>query len=147
MTSTRYDEPDTAAKVFNAAVRRLAEVGISISGSRALRVVGRKTGMPHDVVVNVMTVDGVEYLVSPRGDTQWARNARAVGAVAMGPRWRRRRMTVTEISDAAKPVLLQRYLKRWYWEVKGHVAGLTPESSDEQLQAAAASIPVFALSR
>jgi hypothetical protein len=49
------------------------------------------------------------------------------------------------VADSAKPELLRRYLDRWYWEVKGHVAGLTPESGDEQLLAAAPSIPVFAL--
>ena len=52
---------------------------------------------------------------------------------------------ITEVGDAAKPELLRRYLARWYWQVKGYVAGLTPESSEEQLLAAAPSIPVFAL--
>jgi hypothetical protein len=52
---------------------------------------------------------------------------------------------VTEVSDAAKPPLLARYLDRWYWEVKGHVGGLTPHSAPHELRAAAPSIPVFAL--
>jgi hypothetical protein len=34
---------------------------------------------------------------------------------------------------------------RWYWELKGHMAGLTADSDDDQLRAAAPSIPVFAL--
>jgi hypothetical protein len=54
-------------------------------------------------------------------------------------------MRATEVVDTAKPELLKRYLDRWYWEVKGYVAGLTPDSSDDQLRAAAPSIPVFAL--
>ena len=33
----------------------------------------------------------------------------------------------------------------WYWQVKGHVGGLTPHSAQHELQAAAPSIPVFAL--
>jgi hypothetical protein len=49
------------------------------------------------------------------------------------------------VDDAAKPELLRRYLDKWFWEVKGHIAGLTPDSSDDQLSAAASSIPVFAL--
>ncbi len=89
----------------------------------------------------------MDYLVSPRGDTQWARNVRAAGVVEMGPRWRNERIRISEVDDAAKPELLQRYLARWYWQVKGYVAGLTPESSDEQLRAAAPLIPVFALSQ
>lgn len=141
----RYDEPPRVAIVANAVIRWLAEAGISIAGTKALHVRGRKTGKPRAVVVNVLAVDGVDYLVSPRGNTQWARNVRAAGEVGVGPRWRRRRLHAAEVADAAKPELLRRYLDRWYWEVKGHVAGLTPDADDEQLRAAAPSIPVFAL--
>jgi len=143
--SERYDEPDGVAKAANALIRWLAEQGISIAGTRALRVRGRKTGKSRGVVVNVLTVDDVDYLVSPRGATQWVRNVRAAGAVDMGPRWRRRELRATEVADAAKPELLRRYLDRWYWEVKGHIAGLTPDAGDDELRAAAPSIPVFAL--
>jgi deazaflavin-dependent oxidoreductase (nitroreductase family) len=143
--SVRYEEPPVAAKVANTLIRWLADAGISIAGTRALRVRGRKTGQVRSVVVNVLTVGDVDYLVSPRGNTQWARNVRAAGAVEVGPMWRRRRLRVTEVVDTAKPQLLKRYLDRWYWEVKGHVAGLTPDSSDDQMRAAAPSIPVFAL--
>lgn len=140
---TRYDEPNRIARAANAPMRWLAELGISIAGTRALRVRGRKTGKLRGVVVNVLHVDGVDYVVSPRGDTQWARNVRAAGVVEMGPRWRNERVRISEVDDAAKPELLQGYLARWYWQVKGYVAGLTPESSDEQLRAAAPLIPVF----
>jgi hypothetical protein len=142
---TRYEEPNRAARAANAAIRWLAEMGISIAGTRALRVRGRKSGKQRGVVINLLTVDGVDYLVSPRGNTQWARNVRAAGVVEMGPRWRSERLRVTEVDDAAKPEVLRRYLARWYWQVKGYVAGLTPESSDEQLRAAAPTIPVFVL--
>jgi deazaflavin-dependent oxidoreductase (nitroreductase family) len=142
---TRYDEPNRIAKAANAPMRWLAEMGISIAGTRALHVRGRKTGQLRGVVVNLLQVDGVDYVVSPRGDTQWARNVRAAGVVEMGPRWRSERIRISEVDDAAKPELLQRYLARWYWQVKGYVAGLTPESSDEQLRAAAPLIPVFVL--
>jgi hypothetical protein len=49
------------------------------------------------------------------------------------------------VADPAKADLLKRYLDRWYWEVKGHIAGLTPDSGDDEIHAAAPSIPVFAL--
>jgi F420H(2)-dependent quinone reductase len=143
----RYDEPNVAARVFNELIRRLAEAGISVAGSRALRVRGRKTGKPRGVVINLLTVDGRDYLVSPRGNTQWARNARAAGVVEMGPRWRSRELHITEVSDDAKPNLLKPYLDRWYWEVKGHVGGLTPQSTDDELRATAPSIPVFEVVR
>ncbi|WP_193048631.1 nitroreductase/quinone reductase family protein [Mycolicibacterium baixiangningiae] len=141
----RYDQPSAAARAFNEVIRWLAEAGISIAGSRALRIRGRKTGRPRTVVVNLMSVEGRRYVVSPRGNTQWARNARAAGEVEAGSRWRRHTVRITEVPDADKPELLKRYLDRWYWEVKGHVGGLTPHSNDDEIRAVAPSIPVFEL--
>jgi hypothetical protein len=143
--TTRYDEPNATARAANAVFRWLAEIGVSVAGTRALRVRGRKTGELRGVVVNLMTVDGRDFVVSPRGNTQWARNARAAGRVEMGPRWRSREVGVTEVGDDAKIALLKVYLARWYWEVKGHVGGLTPDSSDAEIAAVAPSIPVFEL--
>jgi hypothetical protein len=143
--TTRYDRPSAPARFGNALIRRLAEAGISIAGTRALAVRGRKSGELRGVVINLLTVDGVRYLVAPRGETEWVRNARAAGEVLIGPRWRRTRTRVTELSDDAKPAVLRPYLQRWYWQVKGYMAGVTPESSDDELRIAAPSIPVFSL--
>ena len=145
--TVRYDAPNAAARAANELIRLLAEAGISIAGTRALRVRGRKTGKRRGVVVNVLTVDGSDYVVSPRGNTQWARNARSAGVVEMGPRWRSRDVRISEVADDTKPQLLKRYLDRWYWEVKGHIGGLTPQSTDDEIRSAAPSIPVFELHR
>jgi hypothetical protein len=145
--TNRYDEPNLAARAGNELIRWLAEAGISIVGTRALRVRGRKTGKRRGVVINLLTVDGRDFVVSPRGNTQWARNARAAGAVEMGPRWRSRDVRIAEVADDEKPQLLKRYLDRWYWEVKGHIGGLTPQSGVDEMRAAAPAIPVFELLR
>jgi len=145
--TVRYDEPNLIARAGNEVIRWLAEAGISIAGTRALRVRGRKTGKRRGVVINLLSVDGRDYVVSPRGNTQWARNARAAGVIAMGPRWRSREVRIAEVADHAKPELLRRYLDRWFWEVNGHVGGLTPESTDAERRASAPSIPVFELLR
>ncbi len=145
--TVRYDAPNVAARAGNELIRWLAEAGISLAGTRALRVRGRKTGKLRGVVINLLSVDGRDYVVSPRGNTQWARNARTAGSVEMGPRWRTRHVRVVEIADDVKPQLLKRYLERWYWEVKGHVGGLTPQSTDDEIRAVAPSIPVFELLR
>lgn len=143
----RYDEPGTLARAGNEVIRHLADLGISIAGTQSLRVRGRTTGRLRAVVVNVLSVGGRQYVVSPRGNTQWARNARAAGTVTMGPRWRRREVRIAEVADADKPPLLRRYLERWYWEVSRHIGGLTPASGEDELRAVAASIPVFELLR
>lgn len=143
--TTRYDEPNRPARAANAVIRQLAELGVEIAGSRALRVRGRTTGKWRPVVVNVLTVDGRDYVVATRGNTQWVRNARAAGFVEAGPRWKRTRLRVVEIADAEKPDLIRRYLDRWFWEVKGHAGGLTPSSTESEVREIAASIPVFEL--
>jgi len=143
--TAHYDRPGAPARFANALIRRLAEIGISIAGTRALAVRGRKTGKSRGVVINLLTVDGADYVVAPRGQTEWVRNVRAAGEVQLGPRWHRRTARVTEVSDDDKPVLLRRYLQKWYWQVKGHMAGLTPDSSDAELRNAAPLLPVFSL--
>lgn len=141
----RYDVPGLATRLFNEAIRHLAERGVSIAGSTALRVRGRHTGQTRAVVVNLMSVDGRQYLVSPRGNTQWARNVRAAGTVELGPRRRSHDRRAIELGDDAKPALLEHYLDRWYWQVKGHVGELTPASTAAERRAVAPSIPVFEL--
>ncbi|MGE2715618.1 nitroreductase/quinone reductase family protein [Mycolicibacterium litorale] len=143
--TARYDQPTAPARAFNEVIRWLAEAGVSIGGTCALRIRGRKTGKTRTVVVNLMSVDGRRYVVSPRGNTQWARNARAAGQVETGPRWRRHAVRIAEVPEAAKPALLKRYLDRWYWQVKGHVGGLNPNSSEDEMRAVVPSIPVFEL--
>jgi hypothetical protein len=145
--SEHYDRPNLVARIFNSAVRGLAEIGISLGGTKALRVRGRKTGKRRGVVINLLTLDGTDYVVSPRGNTQWARNARAAGTVELGPRWRTGPVRIAELPDDAKPAVLQSYLQRWFWQVKGHVAGLTPQSSADELRASAPAIPVFQVLR
>lgn len=143
--TVRYDRPSRLARTGNEVLRWLAEAGVSIAGTTAVRVRGRRTGTPRGVVVNLLEIDGRRYLVSPRGATQWSRNARAAGELEMGPRWRRRRIRLLEVDDDAKPPILRRYLDRWFWEVKGHVGGLAPTSGDAEVRAVAPSIPVFEL--
>jgi hypothetical protein len=141
--SQRYDVPGTGARIFNDAIRRLAELGVSIQGSTAVRVRGRTSGQLRGVVVNLLEIDGRRYLVSPRGNTQWARNARAAGEVELGPARRSRSLRIVEVADDAKPDLLKSYLGRWYWQLKGHTGGLTPQSTRDEIRAVAPSIPVF----
>jgi hypothetical protein len=143
--TVRYDAPGKLAQTGSHLIRRLAEAGISIAGTTALRVRGRNSGVLRTVVVNLLAVAGQEFGVAPRGNTQRVRNARAAGVVQTGPAWHRRPARLVEVADEAKPALLKRYLDRWYWEIKGHAGGLTPQSSDAELRAAAPSIPVFEL--
>ena len=81
MTNTNhYRAPGWVTRnVFNRGVARLTRMGISVLGSRVLETRGRQSGQPRRTPVNLLTVDGHEYLVSPRGHSQWVRNVRADG--------------------------------------------------------------------
>lgn len=66
--------PLLTRRIFNPIAMRLG-----ISGTKALAVRGRTTGELHRVPVIPVYVEGAQYLVSPRGETQWVRNLRAAG--------------------------------------------------------------------
>jgi hypothetical protein len=69
-----YKKPDWFTKnVFNRGVELMTRAGISVWGSRILRVRGRKSGEWHSHPVNLLTYEGKQYLVAPRGLTQWRR--------------------------------------------------------------------------
>lgn len=61
-------------RVFNPIAMRFG-----ISGTQALAVRGRRTGVVHRVPVIPVEHEGARHLVSPRGETDWARNLRAAG--------------------------------------------------------------------
>src|SRR3977135_584805 len=78
-----YRKPDWFTKnFFNRAVELMTRVGVSVWGSRILRVRGRKSGEWHSHPVNLLTYEGKQYLVAPRGLTQWVRNIGATGGAA-----------------------------------------------------------------
>lgn len=132
--------------VFNRAVSGLTRLGVSVLGSRVLEVPGRKTGEPRRVPVNLLSLDGTEYLVSPRGHGQWVRNVRANdGGLDLLVGKRRTSYVATELADADKPAVLRAYLKRWKAEVGIFFDGVDADSSDEQLLAIAPKHPVFVL--
>lgn len=81
MTATaRYLEPGWFTRhVFNRTVRQLTRWGVSIAGSRELRVRGRSSGEWRSTPVNLLELNGERYLVAPRGVTQWVRNVRVAG--------------------------------------------------------------------
>jgi deazaflavin-dependent oxidoreductase (nitroreductase family) len=146
-TAPHYRAPGWFTRnVFNRTVAGLTRLGISVWGSRVLEVPGRTSGLPRQVPVNLLTVDGTPYLVSPRGEGQWVRNVRAndlrldllVGRKRTG-------YTATELADDDKVPILRAYLKRWKAEVGVFFDGVDDKASDEALRAIAPKHPVFRL--
>lgn len=139
-----FQEPSWFTKnVFNRVVAALTRAGVSVAGSRVLEVQGRKSGEWRRTPVNVLTLNGTRYLVSPRGHTQWVRNIRVSGNGRLVLGRGTEPISVTELPDDEKPALLRAYLKRWKWEVGAFFGGVGPDSSDEELRRIAPDHPVF----
>jgi deazaflavin-dependent oxidoreductase (nitroreductase family) len=144
MVEQRYLEPGWFTRnVFNRSVRRLTMMGISVMGSRELSVRGRTSGEWRATPVNLLTVAGETYLVSPRGNSQWVRNLRVAGAGRLRVGRRTELFTAQELSDDSKAVVLREYLRRWQWEVGVFFDGLNKDSSDADFAAAAPGFPAF----
>src|SRR5207248_1737450 len=63
-----FQEPGWFTRnVFNRVVAALARLGLSVAGSRVLRVRGRTSGAWRETPVNLLTLEGTRYLVAPRG--------------------------------------------------------------------------------
>ncbi len=139
-----YQKPDWFTKhVFNNFVAMCTRLGISVWGSRVLRVRGRKTGEWRSSPVNLLTYQGKRYLVAPRGHTQWVRNIRVAGGGELVLGGRAQRFRAVEIPDDDKVPLLRAYLKRWFFEVGIFFGGVNAESSDADLRRIAPDHPAF----
>src|SRR5665213_3040890 len=102
--TAHYREPGPLTRrLLNPFVVLLMRLGLSVWGSRILEVRGRTSGEPRHTPVNLLEVDGRQYLVAPRGEAQWVRNVRADGGRLTLVLGRRRDERVAhELSDGEK---------------------------------------------
>ena len=143
-----YQAPDWfTRRVFNPLVAGLTRLGVGVYGSRVLEVRGRTSGEWRRTPVNLLTVGAEEYLVAPRGHTQWVRNMRVAGGGRLILGRRVRPIATTELPDAEKPPILRAYLRKWGWETKQFFDGVTADAPDAELLRIAPDHPVFRLER
>jgi hypothetical protein len=143
----QYKRPDWFTRnVANPLVKGFTRLGISVRGSRVLEHRGRTSGKLHHTPVNLLTYEGQQYLVAPRGDTQWVRNVRSAdGHLVLILGRRREHCTATEIPVDTSVPILRSYLERWAFETGMFFNGITADASDADWAAEAPRHPVFAL--
>ena len=142
--SRRYLQPDWFTRnVFNRIVVVLTRLGVSVRGSRELRVRGRTSGEWRKTPVNLLHHDGARYLVAPRGRTQWVRNLQAAGTGELRVGRRVVAFRAVEVADADKVDILRDYLHHWKMEVGVFFDGVGPDAPDAELAAIAPGYPVF----
>jgi hypothetical protein len=139
-----YRKPDWFTKnVVNRAFALMTRAGVGVWGSRILRVRGRKSGEWHSHPVNLLTFEGKQYLVSPRGLTHWVRNIRSAGGGELVLGNNVQPVKAVDLSDQEKIPILRAYLKRWKVEMGAFFQGVSPDSPEEELKRIAPDHPVF----
>src|SRR5690348_10910667 len=140
----KYEAPSSGEKLFNRVFGFLAGMGIAPSFIYLLEVRGRKSGKIYSTAVNLMELDGKQFLVEPRGRTQWVRNAEAAGEVTL-KRGARRRYRLRPLEDSEKPHVLKTYLTNYKSAVKKFFP-IPPGAPVEEFAKIAWEYPVFELS-
>ena len=138
-----YKAPSSGEKLFNRVFGFLAGLGIAPSFMYLLEVRGRKSGKTYSTAVNLLEFGGKQFLVAPRGRTQWVRNAEAAGEVTL-KRGARRRFRLRSLDDSEKLQVLKAYLTSY----KSAVQRFFPISADvplEEFAKIAGGYPVFEL--
>src|ERR1700680_4742383 len=92
-----YVQETTFERIANRPFGALVRLGLGLSHNYLLEVSGRKSGKIYSTPVNVLDYNGRRYLVASRGETQWARNTRAVGRVSLRKGFRRTEYEAKEI--------------------------------------------------
>jgi len=130
-------------KVFNPVVAGFTRAGLSVWGSRVLRVRGRTSGEWRSAPVNLLSYEDSKYLVAPRGQTHWVRNLRVAGNGELVLGGKTEPFSAVEVSDEEKVPILRAYLKKWKAEVGVFFSGVSGDSPDESLRRIAPDHPVF----
>ena len=88
----------------------------------ALTVRGRTSGHRYTMPVLPLDYEGKQYLVAPRGNTQWARNLRSVRECEVRSGGRKAHFTATEIPVAQRGPLVAAYVQKYGPKYGGFVA-------------------------
>ena len=119
-------------------------MGVTAKGAGVLSVPGRSSGEWRSTPVNPLTLVGEQFLVAPRGETQWVRNLRVAGSGRIQRGKQHRGVHGGRARRCCQAVLFSgRTSQEWAWEVGAFFDGVGADSSDEQLAAIAAKHPIF----
>ena len=139
-----FQRPSRIEALFNRLLGKLVALGMGPKYMCVLDVRGRKSGRVFSTPVNLLELNGVQYLVAPRGNTHWVRNTRAAGRV----RLRRGRSSfnyrVEEIPRQERPDVLKEYLTKYAREVQRYFS-VEAGADREAFLTIAAEHPVFRL--
>ena len=142
-SSSEYKPPSAIEKLFNQVFGFLAGLGFAPSFIYLLQVKGRKSGKIYSTAINLMDFRGKQFLVAPRGHTQWVKNAEASGEVTL-KRGARRKFRLRTLADAEKAEVLKEYLVRYKSAVQKFFP-VQPDAGIDAFAKIAEDYPAFEL--
>jgi len=113
-----FQKPSLIDRLFNRAFGFLVSLGLGFEHTYLLEVRGRKSGKLYSMPVDLLAEGGRQYLVAPRGYTQWVRNAEVAGEVRLRKGRRVQEFRLRALSEAERPPVLKAYLDRFCREVQ-----------------------------
>ena len=140
---SEYKAPSATEKLFNQSFGFLAGLGLAPSFIYLLQVKGRKSGKTYSTAVNLMDFRGKQFLVAPRGRTQWVKNAEASGEVIL-KRGARHKFRLRALADTEKPEVLKEYLTRYKSAVQKFFP-VQPDAGIDAFAKIAEDYPAFEL--
>lgn len=87
----------------------LTRLGLVGRTRRVLTTVGRRSGLPRSVPVNLVVNDRGHYVVSPYGETAWVHNVRADHTARLSRGGKEERLSLVEVADEEAGAVLQQY--------------------------------------
>lgn len=132
-------------RLVNRLMARLIRWDIAPAGTYLLTVKGRKTGNKYSAPVILIERDGRCWLVSPYGEVNWVKNARAAGEVTISRGKVSKTLKIQECSPQESAPILKEYLSkesivRPYFDVQ-------PDDPLESFETEASQHPVFLLEK
>jgi deazaflavin-dependent oxidoreductase (nitroreductase family) len=137
-------KPSLSERIFNRIFALAIGFGLGLGHNYMVEVRGRKSGRIFSTPIDLLEFEGRRYLVAPRGETNWVRNARAAGRVTLRKGRRREEFAVREVGPAQRPELLKAYLDRFALAVQRYFP-LPRESPASEFGPIAERYPVFEL--
>lgn len=101
----------TTRRLANWLMTRLLRLGVPVRNTYLLEVVGRRSGNRRTTPVVLLFRDGERYLVSPYGEVNWVRNARAAGRVTLSRGRINEHVSTTELPPAEAAPVLRQYVQ------------------------------------
>ncbi len=130
-------------RFFNRLIGVFIRLGLMPKCMYWLTVRGRKTGKLYSTPVSLIEHDSQRWLVSPYGEMNWVRNARAAGEVTLSQGGRTEILAIHELDASASAPLLKEYMN--LEKITQPYFDVMPDAPVEAFAAEAPRHPVFQL--